>query len=309
MTVQLQMANSPAVRRSRTMPINSQRRLTFSVLLIPSMIIIGLINAYPVIFAAIQAVQNGTLISTGDFVGFDNFTHVLTNKAFWAATRFTLIFVLVGIFGSFIVGFSLALILRSGVPFARIFRVLFLLPWVVPVVVTATSWIWMMSTPTSFLPSLFAWMGLGQIGFLSDPNWAQVTVCLFKVWGSFPFCMLMMSSALASVDTSVGEAARVDGASRWQELIYVTVPMIARPIYVCWILMAIFCVNDFASVYLLTAGGPVNSTTTLVVYAYRLAFQNNQIGYGVAVAFLMTAALTVVSVFLYRKIQKVGNIA
>jgi multiple sugar transport system permease protein len=271
----------------------------------PSLFLLLLINLYPVIYAGWQSLRDGSLIDAGDFVGLENYVKVLTDPTFWAAARFTLIFTLVGVFGSWLVGLALAILLKTRIPGKGLFKVLLLLPWVVPVVVSATSWNWLVATPQSPLPILAQALGMGNVLFLADPLLAQVTVCVFKVWISFPFMMMMMSAALESVDNNVYEAARVDGASRWKELTDITLPMISRSTYISWILMTIFCVNDFPTIFLLTGGGPVNATQSLVVLAYVTVFQNFQTGPGVAVAFLMTIVLIVISVALYRQIRKV----
>ena len=96
----------------------------------------------------------------------------------------------------------------------------------------------------------------------------------------------------------------MDGATSWQQFAWITLPMIARSTYISWILMTIFCVNDFPTIFLLTGGGPVDATNSLVVLAYRTVFQNFQAGPGVAIAFLMTLVLVVISVLLYRQIRK-----
>lgn len=271
----------------------------------PSLFLLLLINLYPVIYAGWQSLRDGSLIDAGDFVGLENYVKVLTDPTFWAAARFTLIFTLVGVFGSWLVGLALAILLKTRIPGKGLFKVLLLLPWVVPVVVSATSWNWLVATPQSPLPILAAALGMGNVLFLADPLLAQITVCVFKVWISFPFMMMMMSAALESVDNNVYEAARVDGASRWKELTDITLPMISRSTYISWILMTIFCVNDFPTIFLLTGGGPVNATQSLVVLAYVTVFQNFQTGPGVAVAFLMTIVLIIISVALYRQIRKV----
>jgi multiple sugar transport system permease protein len=272
---------------------------------LPSLILLLLINLYPLLYAALQSVRNGTLIKTGDFVGLANYANVLTQGAFWSSALFTLLFTVTGVFGSWAVGLALAMLLRTRIPAGGLFKVLLLLPWVVPVVVSATSWNWLVATPQSPLPQLAEALGFGNVLFLSDPTLAKITVCVFKVWISFPFMMMMMSSALTSVDANVYEAAKVDGASGWQSFQHITMPMISRSTYISWILMTIFCVNDFPTIFLLTGGGPVNATASLVVMAYRTVFQDFQTGPGVAIAFLMTAVLVVVSVTLYRQIAKV----
>jgi multiple sugar transport system permease protein len=117
--------------------------------------------------------------------------------------------------------------------------------------------------------------------------------------------MMMMSAALAAVDNNVYEAAKVDGATNWQSFWHITMPLISRSTYISWILMTIFCVNDFPTIFLLTGGGPVSSTTSLVVLSYRRVFQDFQTGPGVAIAFLMTLVLVIISTVLYRQIRKV----
>jgi multiple sugar transport system permease protein len=278
--------------------------MTVLALVAPSVLLLLLINAYPLVSAANQSVHNGSLISPGSLVGLDNYRAVLTSAAFWQAAEFTLVFTVVGVFGSWAVGLGMALLLQADLPGRSVFKVLLLLPWVVPVVVSATSINYLVATPSSPVPSLFHALGLGTPLFLANLTWAKVTVCVYKVWVSFPFMMLMSSAALASVDKTMYEAAQMDGAGAIQQFRRITLPIIARPTYISWILMTIFCVNDFPTIYLLTGGGPVSATTTLVVLAYRTVFQNFEVGPGVAIAFLMTLTLVAVSVVLYRQIRK-----
>lgn len=279
---------------------------TFLLFALPSVILLLLLNLYPVIYAAWQSLHNGTLLSGGPFVGLRNYSHVLTSSSFWGSVVFTVVFTIVGVFGSWAIGLGLSLLLRTRIPLNGMWKVLLLLPWIVPTVVSATSWNWLVATPQSPIPELMSAIGFHHLYFLSDPTLARVTVCIFKVWISFPFMMMMMSSALASVDTNVYEAAKMDGANAWQTFTGITLPMISRTTYISWILMTIFCVNDFPTIFLLTAGGPSNATQTLVVQAYQTVFENFQVGPGVATAFIMTIVLVIVSVVLYRRIQKVN---
>jgi multiple sugar transport system permease protein len=303
-TVERDVAARPArPGRPRKRPFNVTQ-VTLVGLVAPSVLLLVLINAYPFIYAAFQSVHDGSLIESGKYVGFSNYSTTLHSDAFWQAARFTLLFTVVGVFGSWAVGLGMALLLRSDIPFKGVLKVLLLLPWVVPIVVSATSINYLVATASSPMPKLFSALGLGSPLFLADPTWAKIVVCIYKVWVSFPFMMLMSSAALSSVDDTVYEAAKIDGAGPVKSFVYITLPMIARPTYISWILMTIFCVNDFPTIYLLTAGGPISATTSLVVLAYRTVFQNFQVGQGVSIAFVMTLTLVIISSLLYRQIRK-----
>ena len=285
----------------------TRRAATMIALVTPSIVFLVLINAYPLVYGFSQSLHRGSLIVAGKFVGLQNYLLVLSQPEFWRAARFTLIFTVVGVFGSWLIGLALALLLRTRIPGGTIFKVLLMLPWVVPIVVSSTAWNWLVATPDSPVPQLARSLGLGDLLFLADPTLAVITVCVFKVWISFPFMMLMTSAALASVDSTIYEAANMDGATKWQQLTQITLPVIQRSTYISWILMTIFCVNDFPTIYLLTGGGPIDATTSLVVLAYRTVFQDFRTGPGLAIAFLMTAVLVVVSTVLYRQIRKVDT--
>jgi multiple sugar transport system permease protein len=291
-------ARSPRAWRVRQ--ARQSRAVTYTSLVLPSFALLILINAYPLVYAVKAVLHNGSLLSPGDFVGMRNFQSVLHDDVFWQAVRFTLVFTVAAVLGSWLLGLGLALVLRVEFPGRSVLRVLLLLPWVVPVVVTATSWLFLVGTTSSPLPRLAKSLGFGDVLFVADPKLAAVTLIVFKVWTSFPFMLLMMGAALQNIDKSVYEAASLDGAGPWQRLIHITLPLIARPTYISWILAAIFAINDFPTVWLLTGGGPVNSTQTLIVYAYNLVFYDFKPGLGVAVAFLMTVVMVLVSVVLFR---------
>ncbi|AQZ54436.1 MULTISPECIES: carbohydrate ABC transporter permease [Martelella] len=286
---------------------SSSRGLLFLLLIAPSVLLLAALNAYPVFYAVVQSVRDGTLISAGEFVGLRNFTKVLGSEDFWHAVRFTLIFTLSGVAGSWVVGMALALALNARIYGGGTVKVLLLLPWVVPVVVSSMAWNWLVATPDSPLPVFARMLGFATPLFLANPTLAAITVCVFKVWCSFPFMMLMMSAALSAIDRSIYEASAIDGATGIQQLRHITLPLTARTTYISWILMTIFCVNDFPTIYLLTAGGPIDATTSLIVLAYRTVFQNFQTGPGVAIALMMTTAMVLISLALFRQIRKAGG--
>ena len=283
----------------------STRSITLALLVLPSVVLVVLIYGYPAIYSVFQSLHDGNLVEVGEFVGLQNYRIVLHDPVFWQSVQFTILYCLVGVFGSWVVGLGLALLLRKRMYGRSFLKTLLLLPWVVPVVVTATAWKWLVATPSSVVPRLAQDLGLGQLLFLDSPGLAKTIVIAYKIWLSFPFMMLMASAALAGVENDLYEAARVDGASSWQQFRRITLPLIARSTYISWILMFIFCIGDFQSIYLLTGGGPVNSTSTLVVLAYQTVFGNFQTGPGVAIGIIMTLVSVLVSVVLFRRIKKV----
>ncbi|MBW4042208.1 MAG: sugar ABC transporter permease [Acidobacteria bacterium] len=300
-----------APRRGRPSSPLGRAGLTLALFALPSLILLVLLNVFPVAYSFIQSLQDGTpstLPTEAPFVGFANYVNVVTSPQFLQAALFTVIFTVTGVFGSWIIGLALSLLLRTRIPGNTVFKVLLLLPWIVPVVVSATAWNWLVATPQSPIPVILSAVGIQNANFLGDPVLAQVVVCIFKVWISFPFMMMMMSSALASVDTNVYEAAKMDGATGWQAFTGVTLPIISRTTFISWVLMTIFCVNDFPTIFLLTQGGPstgvTGATTSLIVLAYQDAFQNQQTGPATAIAFMMTAVLVIVSTVLYQRIKK-----
>ncbi len=147
--------------------------MTLAALVLPSVVLVALIYGYPAVEALIQSLHNGNLVNTGMFVGFQNYSIDFHNSVFWQSAIFTVIYCIVGVFGSWIVGLGLALLLRQRIHTPGLFKTLLLLPWIVPVVVTATAWKWLVASPTSWVPRIAENIGLGQLLFLDSPGAGQ----------------------------------------------------------------------------------------------------------------------------------------
>ena len=139
-----------------------------------------LIGIYPLFYAIWQSLRSGSLISSGTFVGASNYSAVLTSQTFWSSVKFTLVFTLAAVVGSYIVGLALALTFQAGFPGARILKPLLLLPWVVPVVVSMTSWGWLIGTSQGLADQFTHALGLGYVGFLSTPTSAVISVSVVE---------------------------------------------------------------------------------------------------------------------------------
>jgi ABC-type sugar transport system permease subunit len=270
-------------------------------LLLPSVILILGVIAYPMVTGFFYGFTNGSLLKPGHFVGLDNYARLLVSPDFHWAIWFSLIFAGFNVAFCYAIGLGLALLLNEDVPGRAFFRIALLLPWVVPSIVSIVSWRWMMADERALLNQLITTLGGSPVYFLSDAGWAIAAVIAIKIWRSFPFMMLSLLAALQAIDRALYEAAAIDGASRWQAFRLITLPQLKNISIVLGLLMTIWTVNDFDTPWLLTQGGPASATENLVLLAYRFTFGRNNVGLGAAVSFITLAILTVLVVFLLRR--------
>lgn len=270
------------------------------ILLLPSLILMLVVIGYPMVEGFWYSFTNGSLLKAGQFVGLRNYTKLLADPAFWHALQFSLTFAVANIVGCYTLGLGLALLLQMEFPGRGLFRVLLLLPWIVPSLVAIVSWRWMVNDDKALFNQIIGWFGGDPIYFLSSSNWTIAIVILIKIWRSFPFMLLSLLAALQTIDRTLYEAAEIDGATRWQSFWHVTLPAISGISVVLCLLMTVWSVNDFDTPWLLAQGGPANATENLVVLAYRYTFARNDVGMGAAISFVTLGLLMLVFVFILR---------
>jgi ABC-type sugar transport system permease subunit len=292
-----------STRSGELTPTRPRRRFdTFPfLLLLPSALLIALINIYPFATGFYYSLQNGTLLQSGQFVGLANFVRLFTMPEFLNALRFSAIFAVFSVFGSWVVGLLLALLLNQEIPGRGFFRVALLLPWIIPSIVSIVSWRWMIGDQTGLVNVALGLFGIKPIYFLSTGSWATFSVIIVKIWRSFPFMLLSLLAALQTINRESYEAASIDGAGSWQAFRFITLPQLMPISIVLWILMTIWSVNDFETPWLLTQGGPSNATENLSVLAYRYTFNLNNVGIGAAISFFTMLMLMIFAIFLLRR--------
>ncbi len=269
-------------------------------LLVPSLLLIILIDLYPFLTAVVYSLQNGSLLAPGTFVGLQNYLSTFTDPEFQYSVFFSALFAIFSVVGSYLLGLGLALLLIQNFPLRGLFRVLLIIPWILSSIVTIVSWRWMIQDQHGTINVLLSWFHLGPIFFLSSTKWAVVSLIVIKIWRSFPFMMISLIAALQTIDSSLYEAARIDGAGRWDAFRSVTFPGIQNISIVLWILMTIWSVNDFETPFLLTQGGPSNATESLMILAYKDVFARNALGAGSAVAFISLIFLMILAIVMMR---------
>jgi ABC-type sugar transport system permease subunit len=270
-------------------------------LVVPSLLLIMVINLYPFATGFMYSLRDGTMLQEGSFVGLDNYVALLTDANFHHSLVFSVVFALGGVFGSYVIGLALALLLNKDIPLRGFFRVALLVPWIIPSVVSIISWRWMINTDSGLLNLTLTSFGFNPVYLLSTERQAMFAVIVVKIWRSFPFMMLSLLAALQTIDHTLYEAGQIDGAGRWQSFRYITFPHLRDLSIVLWILMTIWSVNDFETPFLLTGGGPSNATENLIVLAYRYTFRSNEVGSGTAVAFVTLILLMILASLLLRR--------
>jgi multiple sugar transport system permease protein len=294
----------PAVRAARVGRRRWYRRrsaLAF-VLCVPLFVIIGGLVVYPTLFAVYLATLNKAQTK---FVGLANFQFLFGRDLFWMVVKQVVVFAVTAVFFKGILGF-IAAHLVNNLPQKgqRKWRGMMLVPWVIPPALSTLGWWWMFDPTYSAFNWLFALVGGPHIAWLSDPNWARFCVILVNIWTGTPFFMIMYLAALKSVPAELYEVAAVDGASAWQKLVYVTLPMMRNIIAITVLFSLIVTFASFDIVRVLTAGGPRNMTHILATYAFRLGIESGDIPLGASVSLVMVPILGVFAAFILRGVRQ-----
>lgn len=268
--------------------------------LLPSLILIGFVNIYPTITGILYSLKDGNVVQTGDFVGLENYQMVLTNSRFWNSVGFSIFFSAITIIGSYLIGLILALILNKNVPGRGFFRAAFIIPWVIPTVVSVSAWRWLINDQTSMINSFLGFFNIKPILFLADPMWARIMVCVIKIWISYPFVLISLLASLQSIGEDMYESARLDTSSSIKIFFHITLPHLKPTSIILVILLTVWSFNDFGLIYLLTSGGPNMATENVVYLAYLYSFTYNKIGPGSAIAVITLIFLMILAVVMLK---------
>jgi multiple sugar transport system permease protein len=275
----------------------------------PALLVIAVFFFLPVLAALALSLTDFDLYALADLgnlrlIGLRNYTQLLATPLFWQALGNTLYFVVVGVPLSIVVSFGAALLLHSRlVRFRAFFRTVLFAPVVTTVVAVAVIWRYLFDTRSGWLNYALGGIGLPSIDWLGDPRWAMPAIIVFAVWKSFGANMIILLAGLQSIPDELYEAARIDGASAWRQFRDVTLPMLAPIVLMVSILTIAGYFQLFAEPYVMTQGGPLQSTVSVLYFMYEEGFKWWNLGSASAVAFvlfMLIFALTVLQLRLAR---------
>lgn len=265
----------------------------------PFLLFYGIFLIFPAIQVCYLSLTNSDIAGQGSFVGLQNFAELIRDQDFWASVWHTLYFILLTVVPNTAVGFFLALLVvrlkRLRLPILSAF----FLPFVLPVSVVTTASLWILDTNFGIINYLVG----SSIAWFQDPMWAMPAVALVTIWWTVGFNMLLFIAGLQNISSEVYEAAAIDGANAFQQFIRITCPLIWPVTSLVLVLQLIAQFKIFDQVYLLTQGGPYNSTMVVLLYMYRQAFQLNRGGYASAVAIVLVVIMLLISAIQFRILQ------
>ena len=276
----------------------------------PALVLIGVFFVVPVGGAFVLSFTDFDLYSIGDpsstrFVGLRNYQTLLETPLFWTALRNTLYFVLVGGPLSVVVSLAAAVLVNAkAVRFKPFFRSAFFAPWVTTLVAVAVLWRYIYHPGYGLLNAAIGVFGLGPVDWLGDPRWAMPSIILLSVWKNFGYNMLIFLAGLQAIPEELYEAAALDGAGAWRRFRHVTLPMLGPTLVFVGVVTMITSFQIFSEPYVMTQGGPLKSTTTLMLFMYEEGFRWWRLGFAATIAvvlFLLTLAGTVIQLRLRRE--------
>lgn len=264
----------------------------------PMLLGYGLFLLGPIASAFLMSLTNRSLMGLNDFVGFDNYLRAFADDpVFWESVVNTLYFSAGLVPLNLGLALLLAMLLKKQIPGMGIFRTAIFTPVVTSVVVWAIVWKYIFATDAGLLNQLLALFGLTGPAWLYDMDLAMPVVIVVSVLKNVGLNMIIFLAALYDVPRTYYEAATLDGASRRQIAVSITLPMISPSIFMAFILTLIGSLKVFGQIYVLTGGGPGTSTHVLVYYVYHLAFKLYEFGYASAVAFILFFLLVLATLF------------
>jgi multiple sugar transport system permease protein len=284
--------------------MDEPRRL--GVLLVaPSLLIVFGFLIFPFLYSLVLSFMNYDLARPqgNGFAGFGNYVRLVHDKYFVNSVLVTLVFSFTSVALEIVLGVAIALVMNQQFKGRGILRALIIIPWALPSIVNASMWSWILNANYGALNALLSQLGIihAYRPWIADPGWAMVMIVIANVWKETPFTIILVLAALQGVPPHLREAAVVDGAGAIRRFFNVTLPLIMQIVMVCALLQIIWSLlHTFELVYVITRGGPFNSTDIIPMRIYWQTFKGLRFGYGASMAYLAALALLAPGIFYIR---------
>ena len=296
------MATEALPRPRRRYWLDNERVLG-TIFMSPAVIYIALLVGFPFVLAVIFAFSDVTTGSRGfDFVGFDNFERILEDPVFRRALRNTFVFAFISNLLVIVLAKALAMVLLADFKGKWFVRFLVLLPWTTPVSLATIMWLWTFDSIFSPIDWVLRNAGLidSNLFFLGKPGLAMGSVIAVHTWRIVPLAAVIMMAGLAAIPHEINDAAQVDGAGFWRKLFEITIPLMAPIIAVAMLFGVILTITDMSVVWVLTRGGPTNTTHVLSTYSFLKGIEGGALSQGAAIALFLVPVLIFLTAIILR---------
>ena len=317
-TVRRTPAAGGAARISGSRDSNShrviRRRQLFAWLFIaPAIVYVAIFFGYPIVNNLTMSFQDFTMTTfyTGEapWVGFDNYVSVVTSALFARLSVNTAVFTILSLAATFVIGMLLALFFNAHFKLSGLLRSLILLPWLLPLIISAAVWRRMMDEGSGILNQILSGVGLGSVPWLTNPDVALFSIIIVNVWIGIPFVMVILYGGLQEIPKEYYEAAALDGATGWNSFRYITWPLLRPVVAVVLILGFVYTIRVLDIILALTGGGPANATQTYATQAYQLSFVDFKFGIGAALSNILIVVSLLVAALQLRMNRRANDLA
>ncbi len=279
----------------------------------PALIALAVFFVVPVVSSLLLSLTDFDIYALADlsnlrWIGLENYTRLLGNPLFWQAMKNTVLFAVIGVPLSIAASLGAALLLNARtVKWRPIWRVIFFAPFVTTLVATAVLWNYLLNTRYGVINWALTSLGLPAVDWLGDPATSIPAILLFVVWKTFGYNMLIFLAVLQTVPDELHEAARIDGAGPWSRFRHVTLPAIAPTLLLVSIISVAGFFQLFAEPYVMTQGGPAQSTVTVLYFMYEEGFKWWNLGSASAVAFVLFVCIFAVTMLQLAVSRRLGG--
>lgn len=291
------------------MELSSLKRdkVTAMYFILPTMLLIGGLLFFPIGKAFVDSLYKSTLVLVKpQFVGFGNYIKIVTTDVFWQVLWHSVVWTVVVITFQFLIGLGSALLLDKYFPGRNVIRGIIILPWIIPGVIAGMLWVLLYDPQLGMINRILYELGIikSYVTWLADKNTALFAVIFVAIWKGFPFSALMYMAALQGVSQELIDAATIDGAGKWGQFFYVIIPAISPVIRITLLLTAIWTFNYFEIIYVMTRGGPGNSTHIFPTYIYNVGFKQFRFGLAASYALITFIMLLIFSLRYMKELDK-----
>ncbi|WP_412178881.1 carbohydrate ABC transporter permease [Rhizobium sp. TRM96647] len=264
----------------------------------PAMALVTVFFLIPVLFTLWMSLHRWPLLGAPRWIGLGNYTRMLTDARFFTALGFTAHYTVVVTIAIFAVAFPLAFFVEKQRRFVSAYRTIIFLPVVVGLASASLLWVWLANVDSGLFAPLFQALGLtaGRVNLLATFDMAFLTVIVMVVWKIAGFTMIILLTGLQAIPAELTEAARIDGARRWQRFQHLTLPLMRRTLALALILSITGSILAFDQFYIMTSGGPQNRMISVVYYIFNQSFVSFNLGYGAALSIALLTILVAISI-------------